>query len=112
MSALIDRDKLLRRIKKCAGAADEHCDLYSFIEDVLYMVRNAKVIEAEPVVHSWWIPHPGYRDWDICYACGTGTKRREYGPVENNREWVTEYGYKYCPHCGAKMDGKENVCSD
>ncbi|MBO5969279.1 MAG: hypothetical protein J6S14_12365 [Clostridia bacterium] len=64
-------------------------------------------VEAEPVVHSWWIPHPGYRDWDICYACGTGTKRREYGPVENNREWVTEYGYKYCPHCGARMDGKD-----
>lgn len=50
-----------------------------------------------------WKPHPTYRAWDVCTACGIGCKRREYGINPDGSEYVTEESYRYCPNCGAKM---------
>lgn len=50
-----------------------------------------------------WIPHPTYREWDVCDNCGIGCKRREHGEIDGIG-WVKEYNYPYCPNCGAKMD--------
>ena len=50
-----------------------------------------------------WLPHPSYREWDVCSVCGTGCKRREY-EIQYGHEKVTEYVYLYCPHCGARLE--------
>lgn len=52
-----------------------------------------------------WIPHPNkeLREWDVCTACGTGCKRREYGTNPDGTEYITEFSYLYCPNCGADM---------
>ena len=55
--------------------------------------------------HGHWSPNPHNREWDVCSACRIGAKRREYGLNPDGNEYVTEYTYKYCPNCGAKMDG-------
>lgn len=65
-----------------------------------------KPSDAEPVRHGHWSPNPHNRAWDVCSACGIGTKRREYGINPDGTEYVTEYSYRYCPNCGAKMDEK------
>ena len=57
--------------------------------------------------HGHWEQNPNDREWDVCSVCHVGTKRREYG-IEDGREWVVEHNYKYCPRCGAKMDGEQN----
>lgn len=54
-----------------------------------------------------WERHPAYREWDVCSSCGIGCKRREYG-IQDGHEWVTEEGYDYCPHCGARMVGESD----
>lgn len=59
-----------------------------------------------------WIRHPLYkqkefREWDVCTACGTGCRRREYGENPDGTEYETIYGYRYCPNCNAKMEAKE-----
>lgn len=42
---LIDKDALLRNIQKYAGSSsDDPCVM---IEDILYMIRNAEVVEQE-----------------------------------------------------------------
>ena len=45
---LIDKTELLQNIQKHAGASDD--DPYSFIEDVLYMINNAKEVDAVQMV--------------------------------------------------------------
>lgn len=70
-------------------------------------LERVPTIEVEPVKHGRWIKHLFEREWDICSYCKTGTKRREYGVTDEGKEWVTEYGYKYCPWCGAKMEEQE-----
>ena len=67
---------------------------------------KANIIEMREHVRGRWDPHPikEHREWDVCSACGIGTKRREYGINEDGREWMIEYTYQYCPHCGARMN--------
>ena len=72
------------------------------------MIKN--VIAEQPTVEperkkGKWIPHPNkeFREWDVCTACGTGCKRREYGKNPNGTEYVTQYNYPFCPNCGADM---------
>lgn len=48
--------------------------------------------DVAPVVHGRWNNMDGYKTRKVCSECG----------------WdVPEYGkfYRYCPNCGAKMDG-------
>lgn len=56
------------------------------------------------VRHGRWSINPYNREWDVCSACGIGTKRREYGINPDGNEYMTEYSYRYCPNCGAKME--------
>lgn len=53
-----------------------------------------------------WIPHPNkeFKEWDVCTACGIGTKRREI-----TSEYVSEESYHYCPHCGARMEVSDEI---
>lgn len=73
-----------------------------------YCSWGEKEEKAEPVRHGHWSLNPHNREWDVCSACGIGTKRREYGINPDGNEYVTEESYRYCPNCGAKMDGKES----
>lgn len=57
--------------------------------------------EMEPVRHGRWVPvkagSSSYPFWNNqCSACGWMTGVANAG------------SYKYCPECGAKMDGGEN----
>ena len=66
-----------------------------FADGVRFAVRHIKKLAAadvQEVKHGKWdmllsLP-PRYR----CSECLT----------------ITDFAYTYCPHCGAKMDGKEN----
>ena len=66
------------------------------------ILREAKPVDAVPVRHGRWIrvySRPGvfkYLGW-TCDQCGQRTGN-EYAP-----QW-----YKFCPNCGAKMDGDDN----
>ena len=63
-------------------------------------IDNAPTVDAQPVRHGQWIGisdgdadgFPVYDEWE-CSCCGVVFEDEE--PP-----------YKYCPNCGAKMDGK------
>ena len=103
---LIDKTELLQNIQKHAGASDD--DPYSFIEDVLYMINNAKEVDDVPVVHGQWLPYEFCTNgtWHKCSICNVAYQYKDCPkPISTIR-------HNYCPNCGARMDGKENVCSD
>lgn len=73
---------------------------------VVQMVDRMPTIEAEPVRHGRWEKcwQEKSKHYFQCSNCQTaymdgvsGAIAPEYG----SRAWM------YCPHCGAKMDGKE-----
>lgn len=94
---LIDADALVVNI---ALYMTENAYINDTALDVLKMVakwtNEAPTIETEPVRHGEWVPYPSdsYRK---CSVCG----------IEYSRyEMILKH--KFCPNCGAKMDGKEN----
>ena len=67
-------------------------------------IDNAPTIDAEPINYGKWIPlYP--HDVPItneykCSVCGLGFDEDE------ETECVVYDTFKYCPHCGARMDGE------
>ena len=86
MSDLIRRNALLDVMPK----DDELLSV-----DVRRIICESPVIDAEPVQHGRWVKSGyacGESEW-TCTVCG-------------NKEWRTSTSrLKFCPFCGAKMDG-------
>lgn len=84
---LIDADALKTRAIIWNGKPETVVDLRE--------IQNAPTIDAAPVVHGRWVCEPDrIRHW-YCSECG-------------RVEGVTYEWMKYCPNCGAKMDGGED----
>ena len=98
----------IKREAAIAAAFSANAIGNSAFRDVCDTVKRIRMIPAEDMIerkHGKWIPHPNkeYREWDVCTACGTGSKRREYGTNPNGSEYVREFGWQFCPNCGARM---------
>ena len=62
------------------------------------MVADAPTVDAVPVRHGYWKEDlSGYGFW-ICSACGFVSEAS-----------AADMLYKFCPNCGAKMDGKDEA---
>lgn len=74
------------------------CNPFTAIKAIEFGVKLKKLkpVDVAPVIHSRWVLG-GYDD--MYYAC------------ENCEHKQSEYYHKptakYCPNCGAKMDGEE-----
>lgn len=98
---LIDADAL----KKALGDwnRDNWTDAFTGADagsDFADIIDHAKTIDSAPAVHAHWIPYEsetgeGSNTYK-CSACGEIQMLIDGTPKEN--------GWKYCPHCGARMD--------
>lgn len=67
------------------------------ITDAKRKIADTRPADVAPVVHGeWLLRHEGYGHYWECSVCHT-----------NPCIYVTEHT-KFCPNCGAKMDGGDN----
>ena len=69
-------------------------------------INEAPAVDVEPVRHGRWIYDPNANDWNIggyvCSECHTKNNNLPCTEIGNTLMYA---GSKFCPHCGAKMDG-------
>ena len=76
---------------------DQNLEMLIPLSDVRKALQMTPTADVQEVRHGRWISNDlgGYKWAYYCSECG----------------WVDGYPFndrhKYCPHCGAKMDGKE-----
>ena len=92
---LIDANALIDTIK--ANARNE----VMTVKGVLSFIETAPTCDAVEVVHGMWIDETktiaySYLPKTVCNACGWFT-------FSGGEFFCTEH--RYCPNCGAKMDG-------
>lgn len=75
---------------------EEDGHLSNYIEE---FIDNAPTIDAEPVRHGRWIQSKTVYAYHNCSLCKVPHKMQMSCNV-----YVL---LKYCPHCGAKMDGDD-----
>lgn len=92
---LVDADALAAHfaaMQECASLRD-----HVYLMGVLSVIDRTPTIDAVPVVHAMW--EWGQGGW-CCTACG-------------KRSLVEAVAFaKYCPRCGAKMDGGAKGCTN
>lgn len=96
----IERWAVIERIKQlCYEDCDKTdsnavCCENCGIAEVLDIIADAPAVDVAPVVHGeWMLKHVGMGHCWECSVCHT-----------NPCIYVTE-NTKFCPNCGAKMDG-------
>ena len=95
MSDLVSREALYR----AWDALDETQDANLLIDAMIKATQDAPAVDAEPVRHGRWVPF-GHDDSDEgLYKCSVCAKK-QYNGFGDIKEYL-----KYCPECGAKMDG-------
>jgi hypothetical protein len=94
---LIDADELLQTEKFLDTDLIRNSKEANWLyEQMIYDIANAPTIDAQPVVHAYW-----KRNDDFLFTCSNCGRL----PLLNGAE--DDELSPYCPHCGAKMDGKE-----
>ena len=74
-------------------------------EHIRARLEYVPAADAAPVRHGKNITEMHFSDEIICSICGfDGVGFSSYDPVE---DICIEYECRYCPNCGARMDGEE-----
>lgn len=96
MTEYIEREKVLSKAAPVEGCFSDMISAYD--------VAMLPAVYVAPVRHGRWVDKPlikSFKHTNIpvveCSACGI-----DFCDIINNHYFM----YKYCPNCGAKMDGR------
>lgn len=93
MAEYIERANLIARIKYYVTHTPEDKGEHYAYSVMLNEILNCPAADVVPVVHGLWNVVGGRRiDNAVCSNCGT-------------RFQAYYEAYRFCPNCGAKMDG-------
>lgn len=94
MTDCIERKSVLETMQKA--------NIGGYITEKILEIPAADV---QPVKYGHWEEEDTmpYDNFVVCSECGMNLSYQNY----TKEEW--QESFKYCPCCGAKMDGEENV---
>lgn len=96
----ISRDAVLEKI----GKLPLDWEYGTAVSDCYKIVENVPALDVAPVVHARWIPSWEPLDLsDVYFRCSACHTNFNVG-TEIDMEMA-----KYCPKCGARMDGETDV---
>lgn len=89
-------DEYISRAEALTALQDS--DLFNTTERQLRAIRELPAADVAPVVHGRWHLLDDCANAGLyCSACGRRVHREEFA--------YKKLRSKYCPHCGARMDG-------
>lgn len=96
MSDYIDKSYLIKAFSTFRDTKNGNIHFLYGIRSAVEIVENAPTTDVVPVVYGEWMENENFNDgfW-TCSACGFVS---EAG--------AAPYLYRYCPHCGAKMQAE------
>lgn len=101
MSDYIDRDELMKHIKDLPtwwGDGSVTCAFY--LTKAITEIENAPAVDVQEVKHGEWMLEREPNGKPYCYHCSV---------CDNDYHFIgITVHYRYCPNCGAKMDGGDN----
>ena len=103
MSEYIERESVIAEANhnKAVGMA------IADIVDIKEILNNVPAADVEPVRHGKWIYNPNGMDFNLgAWECSVCTQKNNNLPCSRNISPYICVGSKYCPNCGAKMDGE------
>lgn len=107
MAKYIDREALVEWLKRIPlkDLSDGRGLCRVIFEDdfkrAIKKIPKGIIVDVAPVIHGRWIDPPLYGNKNcICSECGRC--------ISIQSSWRGEIMQKYCPNCGAKMDGGED----
>lgn len=75
------------------------------LEMVVKHFRSAPAADVAPVMHGAWVDAHGDRRVAECSACKEQSEVTFDGPSSDELfAWFARF-YRFCPSCGARMDG-------
>ena len=104
---MIDADNVLKALGMFNDREHGGPHFLNGIETAREIVEQSPTVDAEPVRYGRWIKMTGmlppeYHGHYECSECQWHMKG-----IRNS--WTREEEMTYCPSCGSKMDGDENV---
>lgn len=97
MAECIEREALLAHLRKCKETSTGSGLTAAVITAIQSFVEGMPLADVAPVVYGKWVPSEGNPGFLVCSVCGD---------CYVYDEWVDGRKWRYCPNCGAKMDGK------
>ena len=103
MAKYIDREalevELNHRLNFLMGENGEYDHYTSGFDEAVTRVENFPDADVAPVRHGKWLYADYYDIGDVCSECDWDSK-------------MIHPSYRYCPNCGAKMDGGAENATD
>lgn len=106
MPRYIDADALIKKIFPYDGVDTASYSVNA--KAVQEAIKNAPTAEVAEVRHGKWVAETIYYK---CSLCGENAYVDQFAYVDGLAEdydAVTDFGWRYCPHCGAKMDAERS----
>ena len=101
----IEREALREELRHCCIVAFDERSGEPYVIDIPQLLRRTTVsADVAPVAHGSWVKNNDSFQTDDYYCCYFDYSCSECGEVVNDRYKLP----KYCPNCGARMDGNKN----
>ena len=106
MSEYINRESIRKVLMDVCS--DEKCPMF-IAATIDQVIDYEPAADVAPVVHGEWLNIDGDYTFAACSICETAYEVATEEEAEKGLWDAFMCSYRYCPNCGAKMDGGDNI---